>query len=75
MATYPHLFPIHYHLFPDMELRGVEPLSETVSPERLRVYPVFNLERSTPTRQAYLPSSVRFGTLKRASGAPLNVAC
>lgn len=58
-----------------VELRGVEPLSEMASPEHLRVYLAFNLERSTPTKRAYLPSSVRFGTFKRASGAPLNVAC
>ena len=58
-----------------VEVRGVEPLSETASPKHLRVYPAFNLGKSTPTRQAYLLPSVRFGTLKRASGAPLNVAC
>ena len=58
-----------------VELRGVEPLSEMASPENLRVYLAFNLERSTPTERAYLLSSVRFGTLKRANGAPLNVIC
>ena len=49
MATYPHLFTIHYYLFTDMEVRGVEPLSETASPELLRVYPAFDLGRGTPT--------------------------
>ena len=32
-----------------VEVRGVEPLSETESTELLRVYPAFNLGRSTPT--------------------------
>ena len=32
-----------------MEVRGVEPLSETASPELLRVYPAFDLGRGTPT--------------------------
>ena len=58
-----------------VEVRGVEPLSEMASPERLRVYPAFDLERGTPARRAYPLSSVRFGTLKRASGAPLSVTC
>ena len=32
-----------------VEVRGVEPLSETESTELLRVYPAFDLGRSTPT--------------------------
>jgi len=32
-----------------VEVRGVEPLSETASPEHLRVYPAFDLGWSTPT--------------------------
>ena len=58
-----------------MEVRGVEPLSETESTKLLRVYPAFNLGRGMPTKRAYPRPSVRFGTLKRASGAPLSVAC
>ena len=48
-ATYPHLFTIHYHLFPDMEVGGVEPPSETASTKLLRVYPAFDLARGMPT--------------------------
>ena len=32
-----------------VEVRGVEPLSETAPHELLRVYPAFNLDQSTPT--------------------------
>ena len=32
-----------------VEVRGVEPLSETASPELLRVYGAFDLGRGTPT--------------------------
>ena len=32
-----------------VEVRGVEPLSETASPELLRVYPAFDLGRGMPT--------------------------
>ena len=39
----PNLVTIHYHLFPILEVRGVEPLSETESTELLRVYGAFDL--------------------------------
>ena len=58
-----------------MEVRGVEPLSETASPERLRVYLAFDLGRSTPAKRAYPHPSVRFGTLQRPSGEPCSVIC
>ena len=58
-----------------VEVRGVEPLSEMASPERLRVYLAFNLGRSTPTKRAYPQPSVRFGTLQRPSGEPCSVIC
>ena len=58
-----------------VEVRGVEPLSETASPERLRVYLAFDLGRSTPTKRAYPHPSVRFGTLQRPSGEPCSVIC
>ena len=39
----------HYHLFPILEVRGVEPLSETESTKLLRVYGAFDLGSGTPT--------------------------
>ena len=75
LAAYSHLFTITYSLFTDMEVRGVEPLSEMASPERLRVYLAFDLGRSTPAKRAYPHPSVRFGTLQRPSGEPCSVIC
>ena len=45
----PKLFTIHYYLFTDMEVGGVEPPSETASTKLLRVYPAFDLARGMPT--------------------------
>ena len=58
-----------------MEVAGIEPATETASPERLRVYLAFDLGRSTPTKRAYPLPSVRFGTLQRPSGEPCSVIC
>ena len=44
-----NLFTIHYHLFPILEVGGVEPPSETALTKRLRVYHAFDLAAGMPT--------------------------
>ena len=70
-----NLFTIHYHLFPILEVGGVEPPSEAASTKLLRVYPAFDLARGMPTDGLIPKQPLGCTWARRANGALQAKSC